>query len=126
MTALPRWLCVALLIAMASACSGSGPAATAERFFRLVERGDVERATGMLTGQMVAMLGPAKIQAALAEQSRVMAGRGGVAGVEVLSEEATDQTATVRLRVSYENGETQEETVQLVWLDGAWKINPVK
>ncbi len=48
--------------------------------------------------------------------------KGGVKSIEVLSEEISDdgKTATVELRQTYGNGETSEDSMDLILSGGKW------
>ena len=52
----------------------------------------------------------------------------GISKVEMLSEEMAEdgQTATVTMKITYGNGETEESDVAMVLKDGAWKMDMKK
>lgn len=49
----------------------------------------------------------------------------GISGVEMISEEMAEdgQTATVKMKITYGNGETDESEVAMVLKDGTWKMD---
>ena len=63
-------LCLLALFSgiVVSGCSSSGPAATVQRFYRAVESGELKAAAEMVSGSMVSMMGPKKLEAALPER----------------------------------------------------------
>lgn len=105
-------------------CASSGPTATVERFYRAVESGEVKAASEMISGSMVSMMGPKKIKAALQGETAKISRKEGIESIEMLSEKIDGQTAEVRVRVTYGNGETHEENLNLTRIDGRWMITP--
>ena len=115
---------LALLAALVAAgCADSGPASTVKQFYRSVESGELEEASEMLTGQMVAMLGRDKIKAAMGKAMADSSKKGGIQSVDILSEEVDGAVAKVHLRMTYGNGETKEEELELIKVDGRWLIS---
>ena len=107
-----------------SGCSSSGPGATVQRFYRAVESGEVKAASEMISGSVVSMMGPKKLEAALQSETAKISRKGGIQSIELLSEETNGQIAEVRVRVTYGNGETDEQSVNLTRIDGRWMITP--
>ena len=108
---------------VAVGCADSGPAGTVKQFYRFVESGELEAASEMLTGRMVSMLGPDKVKAALGEGMADVSKKGGIQSLDILSEEVDGPVAKVRLRVTYGNGETEEEELELIRVDDRWIIS---
>ena len=113
-----------LFFGVVSGCSSSGPGATVQRFFRAVESGEVKAASEMVSGSMVAMMGPKKIEAALQQETKKISQKKGIQSISILSEEIDGQAAEVRVRVTYGNGETDEQTINLSRTDGRWLLTP--
>ena len=105
-------------------CGAPGPADTVAHFYRHVEAGEVDAAADLFSEQITALITREKLKTALAEQTREMKDKGGIASIEILSEEITGEVADVRIRVEYGNGETEEQDIHLTEIDGAWKLAP--
>ncbi len=119
-------LCSSTLFSLVilTGCSDSGPAATVERFYRAVEAGEVKTASEFVSGSIVAMMGREKIEAALEDQTADISRKGGIQSLEVLSEQVDGIVAVVHVRITYGNGETYEENMDLTRIDGRWMLTP--
>ena len=119
-------LCLLALVSgiVFAGCSSSGPARTVERFFRAVESGEVKAASAMVSESTVEMMGRKKIEAGLQRETEAIAQKKGIQSIEILSEEINGQAAEVRIRLSYGNGETDEQTVNLSRTSGRWLLTP--
>ena len=109
---------------VAAGCSSSGPGATVQRFYRAVESGEAKAASEMVSGSMVSMMGPQKLEMALKGEAVKISQKGGIQSIEILSEEIDGHSAEVGVRVTYGNGETDEENLNLTRIDGRWIITP--
>ena len=105
-------------------CSNSGPAATVEQFYRAVEAGELKAASELVSGSMVAMMGREKIEGLLQSETAKISRKKGIHSLEFLSEEIDGNVAKVHVRLTYGNGETDEENVDLTRIDGRWMITP--
>lgn len=105
-------------------CGSAGPAEAVEDFYYHVEAGEVDEAVELFSDQLTAVISKEKLKTGLAEQTREMKEKGGIASFEVLSEEITGQVADVRIRVEYGNGETEEQDIRLTEIEGQWKLSP--
>jgi len=121
-------LFLALMALVLTACSGGKPESTVEDFYRAAAKGDVDKATALISfasvpaAQMVQAKG--KVQMIVGEmQSRIQA-NDGLDGVEILEsrQDESGKSATVRAKVKFKNGKDQTETHRLVDEDGGWKI----
>lgn len=117
----------ALLVALALlagllACGARGPAVTVQTFYRAVEDGRLDVAVDQLSSSMVDTMGREKLKTALREMTKQVADKGGIDRIEILTEEVTGEVAEVAVRVTYGNGTTDEEEVDLAKEDGEWKI----
>ena len=109
---------------VAAGCSSVGPGATVQRFYRAVESGEAKAASEMVSGSMVSMMGPKKFEMALQGETGKISQKGGIQSIEILSEEIDGDAAEVGVRVTYGNGETDEENLNLTRIDGRWMITP--
>jgi len=105
--------------------SPSKPSDVSKEFMKKIENND-KSAKDMLSKQLVAMVGEEKLNKAIEQQSVKIKDKGGIKSMEVLKEEATDSTATVEMKITYGNGETDTDKSQLVKEDGKWKLSPSK
>ena len=126
MTNASRFLFVLFVLAALAVvgCGASGPADTVEHFYRYVEAGEVDAAADLFSDQVTALINREKLKTGLAEQTREMKEKGGIASFEILSEDITGQVADVRIRVEYGNGESEEQDIHLTEVDGDWKLAP--
>lgn len=113
-----------LILALLAGCTDSGPAGTVEKFHHHVEDGEIEEAAEMFSGEIVAMFGRDKLESRLSQQTREISRKGGIQSLDIVSEEVSGQVADVRVRVTYGNGRTDEQDVQLTKIDGEWKLTP--
>lgn len=117
----------ALLLAMAMlylvGCSSPGPADTVKSFHKHVANGEVEKASEMMSGEIVEMIGEEKLQAGLAEQTKTIREMGGIESFDILSEEVNGQVATVTYKVTYGNGDIEEDEADLMKIDGKWRFS---
>ncbi|MBA3531379.1 MAG: DUF4878 domain-containing protein [Ardenticatenales bacterium] len=104
----------------------SGPGQTVENFYRSVEEGNLDDATALLSSRLVSTIGASKIKQGLAQQTQTIKDKGGIESISVDSEEVTGEIAQVTTTITYGNGETGTETVNLMKEDGSWKLDPQK
>ncbi|TBU90661.1 DUF4878 domain-containing protein [Stutzerimonas kirkiae] len=123
-----RALIFSLLAVLLAACSGSGPEATTESFYKAAAKGDVDKAIGLISfadvgaNEMVQAKG--KVQMIVGQlQARIQA-NDGLDSVEVLSSTVSEDgnQATLHNRLNYKNGKSQDDRVRLVKEKGDWKI----
>lgn len=113
-----------LLWLLLSACAllESGPDATVRRFYRALEAGDAAAAHALLSSDSRAQLSEDKIRLAIAAAREQSENKGGMEEFSILDSQVDGDRATVRIRETYGNGETDEETVILVLEDGKWRV----
>lgn len=122
-------LFIATLFVVA-ACSSNSPGAAAKKYAEYMKDGKYE--------QFIA--GIAQDESVTAEQrqqqkdmlvamlkekgEKTINQRGGIKNIEVVSEEISEDgnTATVVLKQTYGDGETDDSTFEMVKLDGEWKM----
>jgi Domain of unknown function (DUF4878) len=113
------------IVLMLAAC-GASPESTVESFYEAVADGEIEKAQGYISSQIVGMLGAQKLTAALSEESQRVQSCKGFKSIDVqLQGEGEVRSGTVV--VTY-NGDCPEkrENVQLLKEDGEWKIGVSK
>lgn len=114
----------AVLAAVSLGCGGPGPGDAVEKFQRLVEEGSVEEASEMVSGEVLAVIPREKLKGALTNQTREISKKGGIASIDILSEELQGNTATVVVSTTMGDGSKDEQTIQLTKIDGEWKFTP--
>lgn len=114
-----------LSLALLTGCAKS-PESTVESFYKAVGKGEIADAQTYLSAQVVGMLGPQKLAAALAEESQRVSRCGGIKAVEVALQGQGEVRAGTAL-ISYSgNCQPRRENVKLVKEEGKWKIAPSK
>ena len=111
-------LCATLMLA---ACGGGSPEAVAEKFQKAMVSGDFDKAASYATkasAPMLKTMGSMLTGTMLDEFKEQVKG----AKIRVVSSEIDGDTATVTMEVTNADGETEEETCNLVKEDGEWKV----
>ena len=121
-------LITAALIAAALLVTGcaKSPESTVESFYKAVEKGEIAEAQTYVSSQVIGMLGPQKMAAALAEQSEQMRKCGGIKSIDVKlvgQGEVRSGTSTVTYAGQCP---AKTENSKLVKEDGKWKIGANK
>ena len=119
-------LAVGGLLALLFSGGGGGPAGTAKDFFWALEQGNVEEARGLMSSQLRTLLNDQKLGMALAQNRAQAQQREGLQDIEVVQETVNGDRAVVQLKLTYGNGLTDVQNVQLVQEEGAWKISADK
>ena len=128
------YIVVAVLMAgMVASCVGGSsdtPGDAAKQYAQYMADGNYDK---FIEGIYI----PSDTPAEEVEQSKAMLGalltekgsetleeKGGIEKIEVLSEEVAEDggTAVVEMRYTYGNGETSEETMEMIRDGGKWKI----
>jgi hypothetical protein len=111
---------------MALACAGSTPSATVKAFYHAVGKGNTDEAVGLMSEQIVSMVGRDKLRAGLQEATRKSLAKGGLDDVQIVDEKTAGEVATVVVLLKYKNGTSERETVQLVKEKDGWRLKPHK
>lgn len=102
------------------------PESTVESFYKAVGKGEITEAQTYMSSQVIRMLGPQKLSAALAEESARVSRCGGIKSVDVqLTGQGEVRSGTALVTYS---GQCQpkRESVKLITEDGKWKIEASK
>ncbi|MCZ2106141.1 MAG: DUF4878 domain-containing protein [Burkholderiales bacterium] len=123
-----RRTCLAMGLALGlSACFGAGPEAAVEGFYQAVAQGDADKAMGFLALESVSanemlMVKP-KIQMLVATGKAKIDANGGLKGVKITDQQPQGENALhVRLEITFQNGKTDSDTMNLVKEKDGWKI----
>ncbi|MEM8600729.1 MAG: hypothetical protein AAGF99_12480 [Bacteroidota bacterium] len=114
------WLVAVLFVVTAglTACKSNSPSEIVRQGTEAVAQNDVEAFAALLAQSV-----PASLLASGLERSyQIYQSRGGVASVEILSEDIDGDQAQVRDRITFEDGTTSETTSRLVRVGGAWRL----
>lgn len=123
-TRAPRLVTVILFTLIAGCGGGGGPGDTYVSATKLMEQGEAKKSMEFihLSTEVQAMVSPEKMQAMVADGAGKVADKGGIEKIEILEESENGPTAVVRSKITYGNGETEEDTTKMIKIDGAWKI----
>ncbi|MBZ0201245.1 MAG: DUF4878 domain-containing protein [Ignavibacteriaceae bacterium] len=106
--------------------SSSGPGDTMKEFFGAVEKNDVGAVSDLLAPEVKAMLGDKKLEKVIAEKSEEITEKGGIANIEITEEKIEEDTANIKFKITYGNGDKKEEKGKLMKIDGTWKVGVSK
>lgn len=112
-----------MLIVTACSALGSGPGKTVQRFFTAVDIGEIDEAMSYLSSYSIQTLGADKWRAVLHEASKDLDKAGGITSVRIVEENINGETAWVTVEISYGNGSSETDSVDLIKENGKWKIN---
>ena len=124
MKRLSQTICFSLSVLwLASACQLGGPEAVIKKFYRALEKGNLEEAVSLLSSRITETLGEEKIKTGLAEAAREMQQKGGVKSLEITQMNVTGEIADAQVKLKYGNGSIDTEKVRLIKEKGRWKID---
>jgi hypothetical protein len=106
----------------AVACA-PGPKGVVEKFYKAVEAGNMSEALDQVSSRVIQTIGRPKLEQALLSQNATMRRAGGLKSVDFQGEDVSGEVARVPVRITLNNGQTQQLTVTLVKEQGAWKID---
>lgn len=123
-------LAIAILV-MAACSSSNNPGDALKKYGQYLQNGDYENFVEGLAFDSNQDAGKVKEQkealvSILKEKvSKEYEKKGGIKDIEILSEQITEDgnTAVVKTRYTYGNGETEEEEQQMVKKDGKWLMS---
>ena len=120
-----QWILVILFLLLSTACSvlGSGPGRTVQKFFTAVDRGEIEEAMSYFSSRTIQTLGADKWRAVLLEATRELDNVGGIAVVDIIDENIKGETAWVTVEITYGDGSSETDSMDLIKEDGNWKID---
>ena len=115
-----------------SACATTTPEQSQDeliqRFYALMAAGDFDTCIALISarnissGQLASF--EQKLRRMLAGAKGMIDSKGGLAKVEVVERKASEEEQVIKLRVlvSYRNGSTRRERINLVQEEGVWKV----
>ncbi|MBD9091715.1 MAG: DUF4878 domain-containing protein [Bacteroides oleiciplenus] len=124
-------LMVMTMFVMAACSSSSGPGDSMKKYCNDLIKGNYEKfVDGIALGENVTSDELKKQKDGLVAMMRDKVSKeyekmGGLKSIEILSEEISEDgnTATVKIKQTYGNGETQEGTQSMVKRDGKWLMS---
>ena len=112
------------------ACSSNTPGGAALKYYNDVKNGNYEAyVEGIAFKEEITAEDKEQFVTLMKEKAdKEYKKKEGISKVEMLSEEMAEdgQTATVTMKITYGNGETEESDVAMVLKDGAWKMDMKK
>lgn len=121
---------LALVAIIVMACSSNTPGGAALKYYNDVKNGNYEAyVDGIAFKEEITPKDKEQFIALMKEKAdKEYKKKEGISKVEMLSEEVAEdgQTATVTMKITYGNGETEESDVAMVLKDGVWKMDMKK
>lgn len=117
--------CVCVIFALACA-GGNSPSSAVKSFYRAIGEGRTDDALGLLSERTVSMIGKEKLRTGLQKSTRDALDKGGIADVEIASEQVASEIANVTAVVKYGNGTATTEKIKLVKEGAGWRLQPDK
>lgn len=121
---------LALVAIIVMACSSNTPGGAALKYYNDVKNGNYEAyVDGIAFKEEFTAEDKEQFVTLMKEKAdKEYKKKEGISKVEMLSEEVAEdgQTATVTMKITYGNGETEESDVAMVLKDGAWKMDMKK
>jgi len=123
---------VAICLFSFSACSGgsSSPGEAAKKYAGYLKSGDFEKfvdgiAVGEDTSEEEAKAGKAMFAAMMDKAKKSIDAKGGIKDIEVVSETIAEdgKSAKVVLKMTYDDGTTNEDDMDMVMEKGQWKMS---
>lgn len=102
---------------------GSSPSGTIKDFYKYVEKGEVNKASDLLSKpgkELMNQLGGANN--ALIKTNEDISSRGGIKNIEILNEDTKGDISNIKCQITYGNGSTKIDSEKLIKEDGKWKI----
>lgn len=119
-------MAAAVLLPLLLAGCGKSAESTVETFYRAVGKGEIAEAQTHLSKEIVGVMGPQKLGAALSEETRRVQNCGGIKDVKVqLGDGAEVRFGSVVVTYAG-NCAQRRENLKLVKEDGRWKLAPQK
>ena len=119
-----------LVAIIVMACSSNTPGGAALKYYNDVKNGNYEAyVEGIAFKEEITAEDKEQFVTLMKEKAdKEYKKKEGISKVEMLSEEMAEdgQTATVTMKITYGNGETEESDVAMVLKDGAWKMDMKK
>lgn len=114
------------VIAFALTGCARSPESTVEHFYKSVAEGELNEAQNALSQQVVGLLGPQKLNAALAQESERVMKCGGIKSIDVQLEGQGDFRVG-NAEITYKGDcPAKREKVNLIKEDGDWKLSANK
>ncbi len=109
------------LVLFLAGCS-SGPDGAVKAFFKALDAGKVDEATGYLSASTLGTLGHDKWQAAWVSAATEMQSKGGLSSVDVVDKKVHGDVATIIVKLTFGDGSSETNTMNLLKENGDWKI----
>lgn len=105
--------------------SAEGPADVAKDFFMKVADND-KSALDLLSPQLVETLGHEKLEKGIEKEAASVKEKGGIKSIDVEEEKVEEKSASLKLKITYSDGSTKSEKMDLMLVEDKWKIGVSK
>ncbi len=116
-----------LIAIMVTACSSNTPSGAALKYYNYVKDGNYEKyVEGIAFKEGATAEDKAQVVALMKDKAdKEYKKKEGISNVEVVSEEMAEdgRTATVKMKVTYGNGEIEESDANMILIDGTWMMD---
>jgi uncharacterized protein YchJ len=102
---------------------GEGPGDAVENMMYAVDAGEYEQAIEYMPPKLRAMADKEKLIQMMRAGKQELEQKGGLDGVEVLEETVDGNKATVKVKTTYGNGESETEELKLMKVDDQWVLS---
>jgi len=99
-----------------------GPAKATKNFYYALDAGRIDEAMEMVSSQSKSALGEQKLRGVLSDITRKIKQRGGIASIDITSEEITGEIADVAGVINYTDGTGENFNQKLFKEKGDWKF----
>lgn len=121
---------MALCILFVAACSSDSPGKAAKNYASYMQTGEYEKFVdgfyfeGEASAEDIQQTKQMLLAMLQEKGAKEIEQKGGLKEIEVASEEVFEdkKTAKVVLKEVYGNGETDENAIDMIWVDGTWKM----
>ena len=103
-----------------------GPSGTVRQFYQYIEAEKLDEAISLFSRTAKNGVSEDKLKAAMAIPMQMAKASGGIRSIKFVKEEINGDKAQVTVEVTFGNGETSTDTIDLVREDGVWKLDPTK
>ena len=110
-----------LLLVVLVGCSSS-PDGAVKGFLKALDKGKIDEAMGYLSTSALSTLGRDKWQSVLASAADEIQSKGGISSVDITDKKVHGDIATVTVKITYGDGSSEVNTIDLIKENGDWKI----
>ena len=119
-----RMVTIILLILITIVFVGCSPSpdGAVKGFFKALDKGKIDDAMEYLSTSALNTLGRDKWKSALAGAVDDIQSKGGISSIEIVDKKVHGDIATVTVKVTFGDGRSETDTIDLIKENGKWKI----